>query len=89
MVQNQFGGLIDNNIKPETLSLFDVQDGKTVVCLFISSGQSYYAAKGFMPNEQFELTFGFLTPDGRYNMLTYFLADENGMSMKVVQYATL
>jgi predicted HTH transcriptional regulator len=47
----------------------------------------YYQAKKLKLNEQFKVSLELLTPDGNDNFVSYLLADENGISIKVAKYA--
>lgn len=47
----------------------------------------YYQERGLELNKQFANSLELLTPDGKYNYVAYLLADENGVSIKVVKYA--
>jgi len=47
----------------------------------------YYQAKKLRLNEQFKTSLELLTPDGSDNFVSYMLADENGVSIKVAKYA--
>lgn len=47
----------------------------------------FYQECGFALNDRFANTLELLTPDGKYNYVTYLLADENGVSIKVAKYA--
>ena len=46
-----------------------------------------YEEHGKPLNERFRETLELLTPDGRYNLVAYLLADENTVSIKVAKYA--
>lgn len=47
----------------------------------------YYQERGLELNEKFTNSLELLTPDGKFNYVAYFLADENGVSIKVAKYA--
>ena len=47
----------------------------------------YYEEHGKNLNAEFARTLEFYTPEGKYNVLAYLLADENGVSIKVAKYA--
>ena len=47
----------------------------------------YYEEKGMHLNDRYQRTLELLTDDGRLNYVAYLLADENGNSMKLAQYA--
>ena len=47
----------------------------------------YYQERGLELNKQFANSLELLTPDGKFNYIAYLLADENGVSIKVVKYA--
>ena len=46
-----------------------------------------YAEHGKPLNERFRESLELLTPDGKYNVVAYLLADENNVSVKVAKYA--
>ena len=46
----------------------------------------YYEEHGKNLNAEFAKSLEFYTPTGRYNILAYLLADENGVSIKVAKY---
>ncbi|MCL2079514.1 MAG: putative DNA binding domain-containing protein [Oscillospiraceae bacterium] len=47
----------------------------------------YYQAKKLKLNEQFKISLELLAPDGSDNFVSYMLADENGVSIKIAKYA--
>lgn len=47
----------------------------------------YYEEHGKNLNAEFAKSLEFYTPTGRYNILAYLLADENGVSIKVAKYS--
>ena len=47
----------------------------------------YYEEHGKNLNGEFAKTLEFYTPNGKYNILAYLLADENGVSIKFAKYA--
>ena len=47
----------------------------------------YYEEHGKFLTSEFAKTLEFYTPEGKYNVLAYLLADENGVSIKVAKYA--
>ena len=47
----------------------------------------YYEERGMHLNDRYQHTLELLTDDGRLNYVAYLLADENGNSMKLAQYA--
>lgn len=47
----------------------------------------YYEEHGKNLNAEFAKTLELYTPDGKYNVLAYLLADENGVSIKVAKYS--
>ena len=47
----------------------------------------YYEEHGKNLNNEFAKTLEFYTSEGKYNVLAYLLADENGVSIKVAKYA--
>lgn len=53
--------------------------------LTFSQLKIYYEERGFALNDKFASTLELLTPDGKYNYVTYLLADENGVSIKVAK----
>ena len=44
----------------------------------------YYQERGLELNSRFAQSLELLTPDGQYNYIAYLLADENGVSIKVL-----
>lgn len=46
-----------------------------------------YEEHGRSLNDRFKETLELLTPDGRYNLVAYLLADNNNVSIKVAKYA--
>ncbi len=46
-----------------------------------------YEEHGKNLNDRFKETLELLTPDGRYNLVAYLLADDNNVSIKVAKYA--
>jgi predicted HTH transcriptional regulator len=46
----------------------------------------YYEEHHKLLNNEFEKSLEFFTPSGKYNILAYLLADENGISIKVAKY---
>lgn len=44
----------------------------------------YYQERGLELNNRFAQSLELLTPDGQYNYIAYLLADENGVSIKVL-----
>ncbi len=46
-----------------------------------------YEEHGKSLNDRFKETLELLTPDGRYNLVAYLLADDNNVSIKVAKYA--
>lgn len=47
----------------------------------------YYAEKGFDVGDNFEKQLEFFTNDGKYNYVSYLLADNNRVSIKLAKYA--
>lgn len=44
----------------------------------------YYQERGLELNKQFANSLELLTPDGKFNYIAYLLADENGVSIKML-----
>ncbi|MDR1941176.1 MAG: putative DNA binding domain-containing protein [Endomicrobium sp.] len=47
----------------------------------------FYEEKGLKLNSHFKTNLEFLTPEGKDNLLSYLLADENGVSIKIAKYS--
>lgn len=49
--------------------------------------QIYYQSRGLLLNDHFAESLDLFTEDGKYNLIAWLLADDNGASIKVAKYA--
>ena len=87
---------IRNNIRPQTLGLFDVVltklEGQDIIRVIMSCGHSNsflhtIQERNLEPTEQFLESLELRQSSGDYNYAAYLLADENGVSVKIAVYA--